>query len=250
MQLLNKIRRNTSLELATNLAANVCSFVYFLLLFPLAISAQAQSPDVWSDDSDDIIELDEFQVVSEFNAFDPSRIDPTYQLAMDLQDQGSHTEALVLFKEALHLSRINNGLYNDSQFELLEALIESEVALQNWEAVNKHYGYMEHLYLRLYDKNDPRLESGLQKVVTWHVNALNVNLGGNRIEHLQKANRIFKLRREIAQQTLGQDHPKMDYLNRNIEICERQLFLASDLSREMHRRQQRARQNSLLADLD
>ena len=113
-----------------------------------------------------------------------------------------------------------------------------------------HYAYMENLYRRLYEVTDPLLETGLQKIVSWHVRALNINVDGKRIEHLQQANKLFKLRLQIAQHTLHTDDPKLDFLLRNIEISERQLFLVSDLNREMQRRQQRSRQNNLLADLD
>ena len=85
--------------------------------------------------------------------------------------------------------------------------------------------------------DDPRLESGLRKVSAWHVNALNVNLDGRRIEHLRKANKLFKLRMQIAENTLSLDDPKFAVLAQNIEICERELFLASDLNREMMVRQ-------------
>lgn len=210
----------------------------------------AQVPAVWS--KADLVQqsLDATLPASEFNAYDGTLVAPLYQQARQQQEAGNHTEAVVLYKEAIHILRINQGLYNDAQFDLLDAMIESEISLRNWEQVDKNYAYMEFLYRRIYDVMDPRLELGLQKVVSWHVNALNVNIDGKRIEHLQQANKLFRLRLQIAQLTLHTDDPKLDFLYRNIEICERQLFLASDLNREMQKRQQRARQNALLADLD
>ena len=187
---------------------------------------------------------------SEYNAYDQTMIESLFQRARQLQELGSHTEAVALYREAIHILRINQGLYADGQIELLDAMIASEMSLRNWDVVDKHYAYMENLYRRLYEVTDPRLETGLQKIVSWHVTALNINVDGKRIEHLQQANKLFKLRLQIAQHTLHTDDPKLDFLLRNIEISERQLFLVSDLNREMQRRQQRSRQNNLLADLD
>jgi hypothetical protein len=183
-------------------------------------------------------------------AYDQRLVEPLVDQARRLQEENQHEEASRLLQEALHLLRINNGLYDASQIDALDALIESEIALQDWESVDRYYTYMEHLYRRLYGVDDPRLEHGLQKVVAWHVNALNVNLDGKRMEHLQQASKLFKLRLQVAQLTLSADDPKLDFLYRNIAICERQLYLGSDLTKEMMQRQQKARQRALLADLD
>ncbi len=167
-----------------------------------------------------------------------------------LQESGDHINAIAFFKQALHISRVNEGLYHESQFDMLDSIIDCAVALKNWEAVNNHYAYMEHLYRRLYTVKDVRLELGLQKVVAWHVNALKVNLDGKRLEHLLKANTLFKLRLRVAELTLTADDPKLDFLYRNIAIVERQLYLSSSINKEVQRRQQNIRRHALLADLD
>lgn len=229
-----------------------CLVLNFTLLVALSSPNQslAQSPEALQAASQLQTQIDDDLSATDANAYDPAMVEPLFVYARQLQEAGSHTEAVALYREAIHILRINQGLYTEAQIELLDAMIESEISLQNWELVDRHYAYMENLYRRLYDVWDPRLESGLQKVVYWHVKAFNVNIDGKRIEHLQQASKLFKLRLHIAQLTLRTDHPKLAYLHHNIEICERQLFLASDLNREMQRRQQRSRQNSLIADRD
>lgn len=170
---------------------------------------------------------------SEFSAYDRRQVEQLEDLGRASQSDGEFQQALVLFKQALHVARINNGLYHESQIPIVDDIISAEIALRNWESVNKYYAYQEHLYKRLYNLHDPRLEAGLRKVSAWHVNALNVNLDGKRIEHLRKANNLFKLRMQIAENTLSQGDPTFAVLAENIEICERELFLASDLNREM-----------------
>ena len=185
---------------------------------------------------------------SEFGAYDLRQIESLEDLGRLSQSSGEHQQALVLFKQALHVARINQGLYHESQIPIVDDIISVEIALQNWEEVNNFYAYEEHLYRRLYDTDDSRLEAGLRKVSAWHITALNVNLGGNRIEHLRKVNKLFKLRMQIAENTLSLDDPKFAMLARNIEIFERELFLSSDLNSEMWIRQQEKpllRRNSL-----
>jgi len=245
-----KIRSSITTPPAAKMAARLVLDFTVLLLASISLNLQAQS---LTTSAQNALELDAFTDElnwSANNAFDDTLVQPMYERARQFQEMGSHTEALRLYKDAMHILRINNGLYDESQLELLEAMIESEISLQNWAMVDKHYSYMEYLYTRLYDINDPRLESGLQKVVSWHVNALNVNIDGKRVEHLQQANKLFKMRLQIAQLTLTADDPKLDFLLRNIAICERQLFLTSELNREIQRREMRTRDKKLLADLD
>ena len=185
---------------------------------------------------------------SDFGAYDLRQIELLEDLGRFSQSSGEHRQALVLFKQALHVARINQGLYHESQISIVDDIISAEIALQNWEEVNNFYAYQKHLYRRLYDTDDSRLEAGLTKVSAWHITALNVNLGGNRIEHLRKVNKLFKLRMQIAENTLALDDPKFAMLARNIEIFERELFLSSDLNNEVMIRQQRnplLRRNSL-----
>jgi len=185
---------------------------------------------------------------SDFDAYDLRQIESLEDLGRFSQSSGEHRQALVLFKQALHVARINQGLYHESQISIVDDIISAEIALQNWEEVNDFYAYQEHLYRRLYDTDDSRLEAGLKKVSAWHITALNVNLDGNRIEHLRKVNKLFKLRMQIAENTLSLDDPKFAMLARNIEIFERELFLSSDLNNEVMIRQQRnplLRRNSL-----
>lgn len=174
---------------------------------------------------------------SGFGAYDQRQIESLEDLGRLSQEEGEYRQALMLFKQALHVARINHGLYHASQIPIIDDIISAEIALQNWEEVNNFYAYQEHLYRRIYDMDDPRLEVGLRKVSAWHVTALNVNLDGKRIEHLRKANKLYKLRKEVAERTLSLDDPKISMLARNIEIFERELYLSSDLNREMMVRQ-------------
>jgi len=122
---------------------------------------------------------------SDFSAYDLRQIELLEDLGRFSQSSGEHRQALVLFKQALHVARINQGLYHESQISIVDDIISAEIALQNLGEVNDFYPYQEHLYRRLYDTDDSRLEAELRKVSAWHITALNVNLGGNRIEHLR-----------------------------------------------------------------
>lgn len=185
---------------------------------------------------------DEFVIDSrDFNVFSTESLDPLIDIGLLMQEQGRHEHAVAYFKQARQVSRIQNGFYDETQIALLEAMIESEMALEDYDAVDDHYSHMEFLYRKLYSIDDPRLETGLQKVSGWLSYALSINPVGNRVDQLRKANRIYKLRLQIAERTLASNHPRFNFLLENIAICEKQLyqFLDNDGSGMKRDRQRR-----------
>jgi len=171
-------------------------------------------------------------------------------LGFQLKKSGEFHAASDAYERALHISRINEGLYNESQLAIVERLIEVDQQMARWEQVNDHYGYLEHLYKRLYPKDDPRLEQGLRKVVAWHFDASNFNLNGQRVEHLRKAHGLLKLRLEIAELTLSGEDPLLDSLKRNIARSEYFLYLSSDIYQEMSKERRRSARDRYLVTLD
>lgn len=159
-----------------------------------------------------------------FNVYQVNSLSPLIELGLQMQEQDRHEEAIDYFKQARQVSRIQNGLYDETQLALVEAIIESEMELENWEAVDNHYQHAEHLYHKLYDLQDPRLEEGLGKVSRWLSYSLSARDSGDRIDKLFRARRIYSLRLQIAEQTLAKDHPKLAYLQENIKICDKQLY--------------------------
>lgn len=256
MKVLEQLKQASAAATFPQFASFIATIIF--IFSPCTILAQALSANV----VDELIPMvgqaprPGFLLESDFGAYDQRQVEPLGDLGLQQLEFGDYTQALLLFKQALHVNRINNGLYHESQLRILDDIIASEIALRDWEAVDKHYSYLEHLYRRLYQLDDPRLEKGLREVSSWHVNALNVNIDGRRVEHLRKANKIFKLRLQIAEQTLAIGDPKFDFLVKNIEICERQLYLASDLNKEMIARQPKRkirgydRRGTLIADRD
>jgi tetratricopeptide (TPR) repeat protein len=159
-----------------------------------------------------------------FNVYHAESLEPLIDLGLMMQEQDRHEEAVDYLKQARQVSRIQNGLFDETQILLVEAIIESELALKNWQAVDDHYQHVEYLYHRLYDMDDPELEAGLGKVSRWLSYSLSANPVGNRIDQLYRAKRVYKLRLQIAERTLDADHPKLAYLQENIAICDKQLY--------------------------
>ena len=162
-----------------------------------------------------------------YSPFDTDQLDPLISSGIRSQELGNHEQALVAFQKAFEVVRVQNGLYSESQVPIIESIISSEIDLKRWEAVNKNYEYLEHLYGKIYSVDNPKFSLALQKISLWHVNALDLNLDGQRVEHLRKVHKISKKRLQIAEVTAGPEDPIFEHLNESIGLSERELYLYS-----------------------
>lgn len=198
------------------------------------------SPEPFAPEQDDLV----------FNPYDLNDLEPAIEIGIRSQEAGQHEAAVEAFKQALQITRIRYGLYSEAQIPILEGIISNGMALQDWDMVDQRYAYMENLYRKLYTLDDPRLENGLQKISSFHVNAFNINLDGRREYHLRRAALLFQTRLQVAENTLAEGHPRFDYLNEGIAISRQHLYMMSTAHREKLNKKENDERDGLLADLD
>jgi hypothetical protein len=126
-------------------------------------------------------------------------------LGTALQEQNAHAEAVEVFKRAMHVTRINEGLYNLDQVPILERLIESYIADENWEDANDRHSYLFWLHRRNFGQSDTRLLPIIEKLSNWHLNLYTLNLSDGMHEHLITAHSLFKLAVNIIDSNSGND---------------------------------------------
>lgn len=210
-------------------------------LLPAAADLQIAAPDV---------DAPPGPLPSTYNPFDDSQLEQLALQGQQHQEAGNHALAVEFLDRAWQSSRVSLGLYHSAQIPILERMIVSQIELENWQAIDAYYSYLELIYTRLYEVDDIKLEEGLQKVSSWHINAFNLNLDGKQEQHLRKAREILKLRLEIANNTLPPDHPRFEFLHESIRLSETHLYLLSERYKEQLRKQKRAERERLLATLD
>ncbi|MBK6509037.1 MAG: hypothetical protein IPG06_05890 [Haliea sp.] len=66
-------------------------------------------------------------------------------LALILQSQGRHDEAIKLFKRGAHLARINEGLHCEQQLPFVRGEIASQKAQQNYAQADQRQNYLYHI---------------------------------------------------------------------------------------------------------
>lgn len=167
-----------------------------------------------------------------------------------LREQSRHDEAIAVLREALRITRMTLGLHHASQFEIVEGLIASEVANENWRRVDDLNTLLLHLYGSVYADDAVKLERGLEKVTRWHVDALRYDLDGRAVPHLREARKLFKARLRLAERADSPDPRKIERLREGIRITETHLIAQSDNHMDELRKQQDLRRAWLLSSLD
>ncbi|SEA37027.1 hypothetical protein [Microbulbifer marinus] len=126
-------------------------------------------------------------------------------LATALQKSGAHEEAIDEFRRAMLINRVNEGLYSLNQIPMIERMIESQIALNQWEDANDNQQYLYWLHARNYGENDPRMLPVINDLSRWHLQAYVEEKGETLFEHLISATNLYELAVDIITQNFGAD---------------------------------------------
>ncbi|WP_317933184.1 hypothetical protein [Halioxenophilus sp. WMMB6] len=115
-------------------------------------------------------------------------------LGMQLQQQQDHSAALEAFKSAMHVERINQGLYSTGQEVILAAMVESAVAMDDWELAQNFLGHWQWLATEHGVDGPEKFLQGVRQLASLHmVNYFghDASVGGRPELHLLRANQLF-----------------------------------------------------------
>lgn len=79
---------------------------------------------------------------TEMGPFNPALSQTLNQLGEALQDQGQHREAISVFRRAIHVARINQGLYTAEQVPTIKRIINSYLTLNNFAKSDDTHEYL------------------------------------------------------------------------------------------------------------
>ncbi|GAA5445665.1 hypothetical protein Misp06_03868 [Microbulbifer sp. NBRC 101763] len=124
-------------------------------------------------------------------------------LATALQKTGAHKEAASEFRRAMLVNRVNEGLYSLNQIPMIERLIESQIALNQWEEANDNQQYLYWLYEKNYGEKDPRMLPVINNLSRWHLQSYIEEKGETLVEHLINATKLYTLAVDIITKNFG-----------------------------------------------
>ena len=157
------------------------------------------------------------RIESDFGPFDARLEEPLLSYGDMLAQRGDYSDARAILDRALHVTRINQGLYSEAQIEIVERIIDCNVAQEQWEAVDENFRYLQLLYTRLYERGTDQWHYGIAQVSDWHIVAINNNLTSDLNDHLREANKLFTLRLAMAKEEGIVDEKVLGILRHNVE---------------------------------
>lgn len=95
------------------------------------------------------------------------------------------------FEKALHINKVNLGMQNISQAEIVELLINAYSQVQDWKELEKSFHYLLWLYKRNYEADNDALISVVERVARWYLHAYQVHKGGAALSYLVRADDLF-----------------------------------------------------------
>jgi len=163
-------------------------------------------PQQKNDGIDESAYLEQLQELSG-GPYSDELAEPLSGLGHYYRDQGKYEKALGLFKRALHVVRVNDGLYSERQIPLVRDLLDTYRLAGEMQALDERYDY----FFRLYGNGQPpftelRLRASLE-YLRWQREAFRLDLDGGRKNRLVDMYRLNDRILESASQstTIGHD---------------------------------------------
>ena len=130
-------------------------------------------------------------------------------LGLALYTQGNYAAAAAALQRSLHINRVNQGLHDLSQIPILQMLIRTNKALQDWSSLDQNYNYLYWLNRRTYGEKDPRQLEFIYEMAQWHLEAFQDRLDDAPFQHILTAHSLFRKAVEIIETNRGQNNPEL-----------------------------------------
>ena len=151
--------------------------------------------------------------------------EPLTGLARSHLANGDLDEARRLYRQALHIVRVNDGLYSKRQIPILQELLEIYRSTGDLESLDQRYDY----YFRLYGAGQPpfsevRLRAALA-YLRWQREALSLGMDGERHQRLLD---LYNLNDELVKATAVDPDVSIEQYREVVMSQVRNLYLVED----------------------
>lgn len=161
------------------------------------------------------------------------------------QQQGDHEGAIESFDRAVHINRISSGLHTLDQIPIVEQMIDSYMAVGNWEQADLYNNYLFFVQQKAYGPEDPRIIPVLDRLATWNMQAFNIGYGDSLGVRLSSAQILFRAAARMVGVHFGRNDERFEHYLRNLAISGYQVSRYPQYSTEVDRAEFRADQEQL-----
>ena len=188
---------------------------YLLLLLPgIYLPGSAAEEQVDSTCQQSIIRYEER--AADLEATEGPHAEELIEVRLSLgllhQQAGDHGRALEALQAALQSVRVNEGLYSMSQAPVLEAIIDSHVALGARDELRRDYERLFWLYQRNYGERNVGLVPVIKRIGQWYFDLYNFSPPNTTVEPLIAADDLYAKALDILpEDTLSPDRAHILY---------------------------------------
>lgn len=86
-----------------------------------------------------------------------------------LQAQGKFEESIGVLDRAVHINRVNNGLFSPNQVPLIKKVVDAHIALGQWSDADDRQQYAFYVQTRAYSIGDPRMIDVFDNLARWNI---------------------------------------------------------------------------------
>jgi hypothetical protein len=119
------------------------------------------------------------QVLEQEGIFSPFLREQYQSLALQQQRLGQHEEAVASLETAMHIARVNEGLFAGSLIGDLELIIDNLEASGNHEREAEYRSYLFLVQQSTYSQGDPRLIAASQAWAGWNLRKFQQDISAN-----------------------------------------------------------------------
>lgn len=162
----------------------------------IIVSAETQQPAEKIDSAVSVLSAEKLESVitaleSRQGAYSPGLEPVLNELGFIYQELGDYPKAARTFEKALQVSKVNHGLHEISQLTIVESLIDTYSALNDWQRLGDKLHYLLWLYRRNYSNEDDRLLPVISRVGRWYTQAYQSHNAGEAVSYLVKADDLY-----------------------------------------------------------
>ncbi len=121
------------------------------------------------------------------------------------QQRGMHQEAVDSYGRAMHISRVNLGLTSQEHLPFVERMVDSYLALGDWDSADRYHDYLFNALRQEYGLNDPRMVPALRKRASWELSLFNARWGEELGAKLLNALFLYRTASNLVNRYYGPD---------------------------------------------
>ena len=160
------------------------------------------------------------QIVEELEikggAWSPQIAEELGSLGDLLQAQGKYEKSIEIFDRAVHINRVNNGLFSPAQVPLVQKVVQGHIALGQWQEADERQQYAFYVQTRAYSIDDPRMIDVFERLARWNIATFFRGIDADPTPRLRQTYLLYRTAVESVATHFGSRDPRYLTLLRDV----------------------------------